>query len=79
MDGNAYSYQPVCPFFGWVKGNKMACEGATFRFADKSCWDELKRTYCYDMDGCKQCTLYKILMSYYERKELADNEQREAD
>ena len=76
MDGNTHSAYPVCPFFGCVQNNKLTCEGATFRFADKSCRDELKNTYCYDMNGCKQCTLYKILMSYYERKEGEDNEQK---
>ena len=59
----------VCPFFGGRGGTNVSCEGAKFRFADESCTAELKKKYCYDMDGHKQCTVYKILMAYYEREQ----------
>ena len=58
---------PECPFYHWELGKDLKCELAKFRFPDKQSQNELK-VYCCDIKKHKECPLYKILMSYYERR-----------
>lgn len=58
----------VCPFYTSERDSKtMNCELARFRFPDAECKAQIK-AHCCDMQLYKQCTLYKVLNSYYQRK-----------
>lgn len=63
-----YSTIAVCPFFTKESTRLVWCELASFHFPNNACKQSLK-SYCCDMQKYKECTLYKILMQYYEEKE----------
>lgn len=73
-------YKAVCPYYLYEKGsNVMSCELCKFRFPDDEAKAQVKE-YCCDMRKYKECQLYKVMNSYYERKyEEVKNEQRKAD
>ena len=62
-----YTTIPVCPFFMHETNGKMRCEIAVFRFPDDLCKSKL-REYCCSMSKHKECSIYKVLLSYYEEK-----------
>lgn len=58
----------VCPFaIGEKGGLHHYCEAGRIRLPDAESKILLK-TYCCDMQKYKQCTLYQVLIDYYERK-----------
>lgn len=58
----------VCPFFMYERGTgTVRCELCKFYFPDKESKEQIK-TYCCDMSKYEECTLYKIMNAYYERK-----------
>lgn len=63
-----YSTIAVCPFFNKETTRVVWCEIAAFHFPDNKCKSKVKE-YCCSMTKHKECTLYKILMQYYEEKE----------
>ena len=59
---------PVCPFYLHEKrSDVLNCELAKFRFPDDESKAQIK-AYCCNMDKCKECPLYQVLVSYYDRE-----------
>lgn len=63
-----YTTIAVCPFFNKEGTKRLWCEMAAFHFPNNACKQQIK-DYCCSMSKHKECTLYKILMSYYEGKQ----------
>lgn len=62
--------EAVCPFYRNEKtSHGLKCELAAFKFPDDESKAQIK-TYCCDMDKCKECTLYQVLVEYYDREYL---------
>ena len=59
---------PVCPYYQHEKTKDgLRCELARLYLPDAESKEEIK-AYCCDMDKHKECTLYKVMNSYYDRK-----------
>ena len=63
----------VCPFAVGDKGGlRHYCEAGCIKLPDVESKQHLK-SYCCDLQKCKQCTLYQMLDAYYERKYKEQN------
>lgn len=58
---------PLCPYFIKEVGTTLYCELGKLRCPDSDAKAHIK-TFCCDMQKYKQCTLYQVLSTYYERK-----------
>lgn len=56
-----------CPFAQRLKGERIYCEIARITPPDGQAKKDLVRSYCAHKEGYKDCTLYKVLMQYYDR------------
>lgn len=59
--------EAVCPYYKKENGSTMHCELATFHFPDKESKAQIK-AHCCNFYGYQQCTLYRVLNDYWERK-----------
>lgn len=57
-----------CPFFSDARNGKVYCEAATIRTPDQQTYRDILYKYCAHPENYKECTLYKVLQRYYERK-----------
>lgn len=60
---------PVCPFYVKDSREKMWCEGGTIKLPDREARHEIVMEYCSNMRNYKNCTICRMLMNYYDRKE----------
>ena len=67
------SHIPYCPFYRKDAVDKLYCEGGTIKFPDREAGHEIIYTICSSAEKHKHCTLYKMLMNYYDRKEYDDD------
>lgn len=64
----------ICPFFkGEPKKLKLRCEIGNLKFPDKQARRFLVYGYCAHPTNYTECTFYKLLMDYYDRKESEEN------
>ncbi len=60
--------EAVCPYYLHEKSSAVLnCELCKFRFPDAESKAQIK-AYCCDFHKYKECTLYRVMDSYYERK-----------
>ena len=64
---------PYCPFYMKDALGRLYCEGASIKCPDLKAKRDLLDEFCTDEKNYKNCTLCKMLMRYYDRKE-SDNE-----
>lgn len=57
-----------CPFFISAKANSISCEIGKITPPDEQTTREFKQDYCAHIQNYQQCTCYKVLNKYYERK-----------
>lgn len=58
----------TCPYYLYVKGNVLFCEGATLKYPDKKSKENYFQQFCCNDDcGYHKCTMNVILSDYYER------------
>lgn len=62
------SHIPYCPFYRKDGADKLYCEGGTIKFPDKEARHEIVYNVCASEKNYKNCTIYKMLMNYYDRK-----------
>lgn len=66
------SSDAVCPFYRFEKGRALHCEGIYSKgiiqtFNTNEDKKRHKHAYCYKLDGCKKCLIYKGIDSKYGR------------
>lgn len=66
-----------CPFFKLKKGEKLYCEMATIKHHDQQTKKELETSYCAHETNYKNCTFYKLLDAYYDRKYSSGEETKQ--
>lgn len=64
---------PYCPFYNKDALDRVYCEGASIKCPDVKAKRDLLDGYCTDQKNHCNCTLYKMLMSYYDRKYEEDD------
>lgn len=64
-----YTHIPYCPFYRKEQNGKLYCEGGTVKFPDRIARREIVYEFCASPDNYKNCTICKMLMNYYVRKE----------
>lgn len=57
-----------CPYFNHRNHGRIYCESATIKPPDKQTLSEFAQEFCASAEGYKNCTFYKLLDRYYERK-----------
>ena len=67
------SHIPYCPFYHKDGLDKLFCEGGTIKFPDREARYEIVYNVCASERNHKNCTLYKMLMGYYDRKVYDDD------
>lgn len=65
---NDDSRLPICPFYTKEAKNKLYCEGGTIKPPDNEARREIVYKYCASMEDYKNCTIYQMLMNYYDRR-----------
>lgn len=57
----------VCPFFMWERGKALRCERCRMDFPDDDAKREYILRYCASLEGWKNCSIAKALLTFYER------------
>ena len=58
----------TCPYFMYMKGGALFCEGATIKYPDKKARADFLDCYCCNEDhGYKNCKMHGVLEGYYNR------------
>jgi hypothetical protein len=57
-----------CPYYKKELNDRIRCEFATIKPPDKRTRREFVSEFCASEDNYKNCTFYKLLDEYYERK-----------
>lgn len=64
----------ACPYFCRFNGNRICCEGVgrgntvNVVFESSRRMREYKERYCYDVKGCHDCMIYRMLDEKWKRK-----------
>lgn len=66
---------PYCPFYLKESTARLYCEGATAKPPDSESRQYLVHNYCSDSENHKNCTIYKMLMDYYNRNTWEDSNE----
>jgi hypothetical protein len=66
-----------CPFFKRNKGEKIYCEIAAIKPPDQQTKKEVEMRYCANETNYKNCTFYKLLDAYYDRKYSHGEEEQQ--
>lgn len=59
--------EAICPYYKKESGNTLYCELAKLHFPDVESKTQIKE-HCCNFDKYKDCTLYEVMTSYYDRK-----------
>ena len=63
-----HNYGAYCPFYSRERNGNLECEAGKIKFPDKTARREFIYTYCASSSNYENCTLCRMLMTYYERK-----------
>lgn len=66
---------PICPFYDREREGHIYCEGCRITPLDRRMRRDMVYSYCGHPEGFKRCSIYGVLMLYYERQDAEERER----
>lgn len=70
-----HNYGAYCPFYSRERKGNLECEAGKIRFPDKTARTEFFHTYCASPSNYENCTICRMLMTYYDRVTGGENHE----